>query len=624
MICLFIHMNNYSSSLSNLESTDHRLQRRKLGLRASLAVDDDLKELESLLKGVTPKLQMDESEKRDLLSLENEWALQLEEAFDIKTRSITLSTDYFWTEAGVVDLEKLFPGSPKPQTKQEMNELFYRRQSILATMDEQELDKISEVAAAYADNKLEESVFRGLDSQGFLNLDSIEYPASVALMLNPGLAVKKLDLLMNLRKKVKTTLGSRDKTNLDEAKKILAQIYLPRINEMISGLAEFTLRIFKKRDALGEESLSSDEKQLLSRAVGGKNPVRARGLHDKFVFGVSPEKTDKGDYVQIGKAINAKLSVVLDAREGADVSINQALLAKGLDPDKVRASNILPEQRGVWAKRILAAYGVLSEESGDDYVSGQGHPAKDGKWRFVSRKDRKTKAINFKQKVVLDSAVTQDDIIKALVVLCGHEIEGHVVQQINKEKIPLRIFQKVGGDRRHLLSEGGAVYNEQTLLKDLFGYDRLVKPTYLLAMEARKKGGDYAECLLMAYGVIISELRSAYDLNDAKDFERFTKEVKKSLKMLISSVRRVFSGVAFSDKTGILPNTKDTVYTEQEILMEKLNERGMTKLAFVGGMNIRNITALIKLGLLDFDQIETPKYVTRDIWNEIKSDYKLD
>lgn len=592
--------------------------------RPSTEIESEIAEIEAIQSGNSPILKLSVEEKETLLSWENELGEQLEKISAIKSDVVVFYPGYFLTEAGQKDFSKIFPEQVLPNTIEEIKVLLFKKTAELAKLDPKIIDEISSNSSQFAQNTLEKSIMDGLASDGSLNIAELNNAKSCGLVLSPDQGKEKLSKLLELKKSLKATIkvSNKENTDNDQAKTLIARMYLAKLNEILTKQYEVLLKIQKKQDAIGADSLSESEKYILSKIKGKKNPERTRAILDKFIFGSDQSKNENRDYHQITSEITAKLSAVLD--EQADFSTMQkdAITEKGLNADKVLTANINAQQRKSWGERILNAYGLLSEVSDDNYVKTRSTPAEDNKWQFVTRKDRKTKAVNPTQKVVLDSEDSKEDLIRALIVTCGHEIEGHVMQHHNKAKIPLRLFKKLGGDRKEILAEGGAVYNENLLIKEILGYSRAVSTYYLLALEAKRRGGDFVDCLMMAYGVELSKIRSKYDLSKEDHQEKFQKEISKNLLALIPRIKRIFSGVALDDKSGYLPNTKDTVYLEQEILMEKLAEKGLTKLAYVGGMNLKNIATLMKLGLISLDDIEEPKFVTKQIWEEIKAQYQ--
>ncbi len=594
--------------------------------RPSASVEAEIQDIRQIIDGTTETLQLSDEERKELLEFENPLGAEMEQAATMKARSETFNLGYFFTEAGKVEFAKLFPDVAMPEDVDGLRILFYSKIPELSLMDEKMLDTVSSTAQNYSEQQMESQILSTLDEQGNVALENMVYPASVRLVFDPQVTLGKLKKLRSIKKSL---LRQKREllpplSGLMKAKKAVLQMYLARINEQLANFYSTLLKLQGKAEKIGEEKLDPAEREILTLIWGTKNRPRTQAVLDKFVFGASRELDPKGDYNQISREIEEKVLSVLDANKDFAVVQRNSILAQGLDPEKVLAENITPDQRKKWGDEVLAQYGLLSSDESGDYLKSQTTPAADNKWRYVLRADRKTLAINPKQKVVLDSSNTKRDLIKGLLVPVGHEIEGHVIQHENKARIPLRLFKIVGGDRGHLMSEGGAVYNEDKLIQQIFGYRRPIASYYLLAMKRKQQGGDFLDCFKAAYGVELSRIRAKYDLNNPLEKQKFLEEAQKAVRMLIPRVRRIFSGVELSDRTGYLPNTKDTVYLEQDILMEKLAKSGLQKLAYLGAVNLRNIATLMQIGLLKYEDIMEPKLHTLEIWESIKDRYRLE
>jgi hypothetical protein len=602
------------------------LSKRLFSDRPSASVDQEIMEIRRILDGKTETLHLSESEKQELREFESPLGAEMEQAVAMKARSETFILPYFFTEAGQTEFAKLFPGTVMPEDEDSLRKFFYLKIRELSMMDEKTLENLSATARNFAEQKNESQILSSLNDQGDIVLENIDYPSAAKLVFDPQLTLTKLKKLRSIKKSLLKQKREFVPPFSDavKAKRAILKMYLARLNEQLANFYSSLLKLQGKAEKIGEENLDPAEREILTLIWGKKNRPRTQAMLDKFVFGTSRDLDERGDYNQISGEIEAKVMSALDSNRDFAVVQRNSILSQGLDPEKILAENITPEQRKKWGDQVLDRYGLLSSENSGTYLKSQNTPPPDNKWRYVLRPDRKTLAVNQKQKVVLDSDHTNRDLIKSLLVAVGHEIEGHVLQHENKAKIPLRLFKSVGGDRGHLMSEGGAVYNEDQLIQQILGYHRPVATYYLCAMKRKQQGGDFLDCLKSAYSVEISRIRAKYNLNDAVEKEKFLEEARKTVKMLLPRIRRIFSGVDLADRSGYLPNTKDTVYLEQDILMEKLAAAGLEKLAFLGAINLRNIATLLRIGLLKYEDIMEPKYYTKEIWGQIKHQYQIE
>lgn len=611
--------------LSENELKLKKPSRRLYPKRLSAEVDSEILEIERIRDGKVPVLALDDKQKSVLLEWEDKLGEELEKIQELKTETESYCPKYFLTDEGKADFALLFPGESIPGDADEITMFFYRNRAKLPGIPEKLLDEVSARSIQYLNHHLQEQLLSAQAADGRIQLSEMTYLEKRSVMINPDNGREKLEKLQNLRKKLlselKADVAQDDRLSL--AKKEIAKMYKAKVNETIANFYPGLFTLQRLAERLGEENMTESEIYLYRNIRGPKSKVRTLHRLDKLVFGAGESVDDKGYYLTIDGEIREKLSAALGDQSDFAIEQEKAIRSRGLDPSKVLAAEITPEQRKAWGDRVLEAYSILSEEDSSTYVQKRKKPAADNKWQYVLRSDREKKAVHHTNKAVLDSTTRLNDVIVGLLVTCGHEIEGHVLQHLNREAVKLRLFEKLGGDRRALMSEGGAVYNESKLIEEIFGFQRPVSTSYLLAMEGKKKGGDFFECFMQVYGVVLSETRAKYDLSKPEEAELFKKEIEKKLKENISRVQKIFKGVSLSDRSGYLPETRDTVYLEQDILMKKLEAAGLTKLAFVGGLNLRNIATLMKLGLLKMDDIVEPKMVTKEIWKEIESKYRL-
>ncbi|MGL5831156.1 MAG: hypothetical protein ACRCZE_03325 [Candidatus Altimarinota bacterium] len=587
--------------------------------RPSAQVEKELAEIEDILEGRKKVLSLSEKESEELQIWEKDLGIELEKISELKAEEIVFNIEYFLTEEGKTDFKKIFPEAPDFSDILSIRNFLYQNRSTLVTIEEKLLDDIAAKSIKFGDNKLENQILQSIQDDGSLHLQELQYSQTIKIIQAPDRVMEKVKRLRALKSQLKTN-KHEDETNFEKASEIVAGMYKAKINEMLVKTYGMGFALKKLVENIGEENLSESESYILNSTKGKLNKPRTQERLDKFIYGSGKEIQPNGNYDTISTEIKERVATAIIDKTNNDRTAQ--LINNGLNPELVLAASIDSAQRKAWGERVLQAYGLLSEESTDKFVKTRTTSAEDDKWQYITRKDRKTKSVNAKQKAVFDGADTVNDILKGLIVTCGHEIEGHVIQHVNKSKIPLRLFNKLGGDRISLLAEAGAIYNEEKLMLELFGIKRDVNTAYVLAMEMKKMGGDFYNCFRLLYEITLTSVRKKYNLNDEGQRELFKKDLIKEVKDLIPRMKRIFRGVELSDKSGYLPETKDTVYLEQEIVIRKLKEKGLTKLAYVGGANLKNIADLMHLGLLKYDDIEEPKFVTREIWEEIKDQYQ--
>jgi hypothetical protein len=413
--------------------------------------------------------------------------------------------------------------------------------------------------------------------------------------------------------------------NLETAKLAIVKMYLARINELLAGEYPAVYSISDKAKELGIDGLDQDEKELCKLFSGSTKQEQSLSRLDKFLHGAAKEFNDMGYQSQVGPLIEQRAKAVAIVREAEELRKDDLIRAKGLDPDKLRQANIDGETRCKWGDEILQSYDLLSEYPRETFVSDRVGPAPDGLWQYVPRPGRTARAVMSKMQAVYDvDSSRSESVFSSLVVGLAHEVEGHVLQNDNMKNVGLRLFKKIGGDRRGALSEGGAMFIQSKLTEEFFGYKGMAHPHYIRAMQTKLEGKGYPDCVKSFYDSSVQEIKGKYNLENGNEREAFLKECKKLLPIAINRAKRLFRGVDLQAKSPFLTSSKDTVYLEQEILMEELEKRGLIKFAFIAGLNLDNVATLLKLGLLDASQIKEPKYETRKIWERIKHNYTPD
>jgi hypothetical protein len=73
-----------------------------------------------------------------------------------------------------------------------------------------------------------------------------------------------------------------------------------------------------------------------------------------------------------------------------------------------------------------------------------------------------------------------------------------------------------------------------------------------------------------------------------------------------------------------LTSSKDTVYLEQTLLAQKLNEAGVSFALNIVGVSLDNIIRLMKLGLLNpQNMVKLDLNFSKGIWEHQKAEYTL-
>lgn len=593
-----------------------RMYPRRIADEAKEVVAD----IKRLCSNQEAPLALTSSEREVLLKMENQLGAELENIHALRLKTVTFNTDYFCTETGTAELQMLFPEERIPKDIQGIKKFLYQHGDKLKR---NKLKSIARRSLEYANAQLLGSL--NFASDGALDISRASVPSQFTVILTPAKKLKKLTRLRSFKRKLKFSLTALDqipvekRTNYEQASLEILQMYLAKVNELLNWQYAGLFHIAKKAQSVGEIALTPEELTLLQATVGKHNISRSLARLDKFEFGA--EKDSDRSYHQISDALHEKAEVLRHLQTEEATRKEGGAAKKGLSLEKLQAKTVSPEQRKLWGEELLRSYGVLSAVvTFDPKRKG---PAADDRWQYVISQQRKAMAVNGVKKVVFDSSANKD-VESALAVTLEHEINGHVVQQLNKAKLPLRLFRKVGGDRAQVLAEAGAVYNEQRFVREVFGYEKLTQPSYIAAMQAKFAGGSYLDCVKAFFDAELPKVRGQF--SDLQSF-RAQKALEGQKERAINRAKRLFRGKDLDPgepKDTYLVESKDTAYLEQLIVMDLLVSNGLEKLAYIGGMNLRNARTLLRLGMLDLNNIIEPQSRAHEIWARIKPDYEVD
>lgn len=595
--------------------------------RTSIGIEEKLQLLSDLEAGRVEKLIISEQDREILTDFENTLGAALEKIFAITPKEFVFYTEYLLSPSGRADFEQSVGISlPDDIITMDAAELFlYSATKNIAAMKAKERVAFAGRARDYSEDRLLQELLKEPEDSGTLALKQTSPPGRVSLLLTPEENRKKITSLRTFKgliKRYQETLGKTVPDKSPAFKEILSGIldlYQSRVNLMIASSSSDAFIVEKKLASAGEKSLSSDEATLRNEAVGFSNIPRGLSRYDKFTHGASEYRD--GWRQQAGEELRRFADEVEAIYINSTVLRNEAITKKGLNPEKVSDPNrFSPDVLDELARETLASYGLLSEIPASEYSSDRPGPAEDNKWQFVMSEEFKTMAVDSKRKVIKCGPKSQS-AATAISITLAHEIEGHVIQHENKSRIPLRLFQKLGSGRTDVFAECGAMYNQDLVSKNAFGYDSPSHPHYLRAMEKKLQGGNYLECVQAFYQSAMKAPLLKKTLGKTTNTE-FQKEARANLKLAINRARRLFnSGEDLSTSSRFLTNSKDTAYLEQIKLFRELSEHGAEKYAFILGANLDTLIFLIKSGFLNPADIKKPQYHALEIWERMKDEY---
>ena len=581
--------------------------------RPSEGIEDEIARLAQFESGEAKKLELTEEERTEILTLEKKAGKILEAIYRISPLSNTFYLDYFLTPEGKKDLETVLNHTIYDDFRSVdgLKRYLYSSKNLLGIDTEKRADLAGRSRNFDEDNRFQ-ALKKTMTPDGEINVTQAPTPRRMDILFTPEKNRKKLSLLRafksNLKHYTDNHPGALAKKSPDFQKAFsgIVDLYISRTNDLIIDQNASLFALSEKRALLGEETLTHDEQKLFEKTSGLENPERTLARYDKFTFGASEEyDLRSGERDQISEELARFANEFETVYIKSALEKSEQIRMRGLNPEKLAEANVPIETVRAYAEEILTAYGLENQ------------------WQFVTSDAHKTLSVNVKEKTIQSSNKPQS-AEKLIPITLAHEIEGHVVQAENQARIPLQLFQSLGGGRSVVFSECGAMNNQDFISQEAFGFASPPHPHYIRAMERKLAGGDYMDCVKAFYDSSLKEVKLKRELGKLSD-EAFEKECAANLKLAINRTKRLFaSGASLTSEAGLLTNSKDTVYLEQVKLYQELKKHGLEKYVFVRGANLKTLLFLMESGFLNPGDIQKPAFHSLKIWERIKDDYTLD
>lgn len=589
--------------------------------------DRELERLRKLENGEIETLELSNEEREEILHFEDLLGSVLARIKDIKINSSVFYPEYFLTEEGRIDFKETVGIEIEGENIEQIKYFLSKNRAILNETDGKLLAKLVGNSKSFSEESLLKKLREDIDENGKLELGEALNPERLYVVLNPENALDKIQSLRDFKSDIginnaQSYHGNSESENLAFAKEKIKDLYRKKANVMIASEAHIAAWANQLSLIVGGEGLSAEEEKLSGMYKGMQSFEKTLARYDRFVHGSDIEYDEKGMKMQMGRELDQYISVIEEKCIHGELERDECIREKGLDPVKLEQKNIDLKTFTDWTDKLLEAYGEKSSFSGEDYDPKRLGPASDGKWQFVARDSFKSMSVNAKQKVI-KSGTKNKPITDTLATLLGHE-GTHFVQALNQSKAELKLISEIGGDRSVIFSEGGAMMVESLVTKELFGFEYNPHPHYIKAMKKRLEGGTYLECAKAFYDSALKIVEMKRD-KGILDEKRFSEEVDYWLRIALDRAKRLLHGNEdFAGRQTYLTKSKDTVYAEQAIIMEKLKKAGMEKYAFIKGVNLDALATLAEIGILNLSDIQEPKLEPiREIWEQEKHKYLL-
>jgi hypothetical protein len=590
--------------------------------RASVRLIGAVEDLKRIEAGDFKKIELSESEKEEVLEFENSLGEKLEKIFKKVIAVSTLYPEYFLTGKGRNDLKETAGIEIGGDEQGIIRELLSQR-NVIAAMNSKDRTALAGRSRIYSDGKLLENMLSKMDEDGNIDVAELKAPEKISIIANGGRTLEKVEDLRNFKqelKKIRDEIRSDSRENVYRSKAIVLGKYTRRVNELLAQEYHVGVSMKKLADLVGADNLSEDEKKLLDLFTGLTLEEKNYSRYDKFIHGAGAEYRADGQRVQISEEIE-KFANELE-KEYLENELNKKNNAesKGLDWEKLNQKDVDCSQFSILAEELLEQYGQKSSCVPAEYFKDREGAVADDKWQFVARPEYKEMSVSSLQKAIF-SPMDNKSIQDTIAVMLGHELEGHFMQALNREKVGLRIAKKVGTDRLYILAEGGAMMVQDKVTQEAFGYKTLPWVHYVKAMARKLEGGNYLDCVKSFYDSALKVSQVKKEEGVIQDSE-FQEEAKSKLKLAIDRTKRLFrENINSNVRSDILTKSKDTVYLEQMILLDKMKKEGMEKYALVGGCDPASFVDFVKAGLINPEKIREPEYFSLKVWERSRSKY---
>lgn len=608
-------------------NTDQNKKEMKSSLyreRAFSSIDREIEKLAKIRKGEVLPLKLSEQEKENIVSFENELGKELEKIFKIKVNSAIIYPEYLLDNKGRAIFRSFAGFDIEAEDMESVEKFLYSQRGKISSLSGIQRKKMEGQLKKVSEDTLFEGIKSKMLSDGEIDLEGVEEPKVVSFLINPENALDKIKQLRIFKRKIKEVLIDSFSDETDNEKRVKQTIlnqYKRRVNELIVEQFENVVKVKMVADKVGIENLSQAEQELLKQFSGMDKFVSVYEKFDKFMFGAERESDKEGNRRQLGKEMEQYMQDLEQKYIENEKLKRQKAKEKNLDFDKLTKKNVPKEIFAENANAFLDFYGQKSAQPAEEFDPDRKGSASDNKWQFVASDRYSSMDVEPKQNVIKAPARNRsaEELICSLL---GHEFT-HFIQTINQRKIELKLFNEICGDRRLVLAEGGAMMMQDKVSEELFGYNVLPKVFYSKAMLEKLRGGNYLDCVRAYYK---SSLKVYKETSGQVSEDVFKENAKNLLETAMRSAKRLFkTGALGRDSGNLLSKSKDTVYLEQFIVVQRLKEAGLEKFSMVRGVSLESLTELLEAGLLNEADIETLNLdFIRSIWEREKHKYLLD
>ncbi|MDO9592912.1 MAG: hypothetical protein Q7I98_06970, partial [Erysipelotrichaceae bacterium] len=430
-------------------------------------------------------------------------------------------------------------------------------------------------------------------------VEQLSNPERITKIVNVDKLIEKTKGLRNFKKQLKKEiqeLGTEDSA-LAETKRIVIGLYRRYLNVLIAQ--EYSLG-----RVLAAQSKKTEKEEVALGLVKGTDRIAKA---DRFSSGQASRTIERIDHFLQGTGVKVGdngLFMTIPERlsEYAQARADELSLEDTEEYKKYNSYKVNAQQAKVLCEAILQRYGLAK---GDKI------------WEAVVLERKGTLGVNRKKREIRIPKSFRRGLVDTVAVL-AHEVEGHVLRYKNREESfgdGLRLIDEFSTGRSSVLSEAAAMRIEDNTKQAVAGVRKEALSYYYLVLLEKRNGGSFKECFHVFFEAYA---KKKYDLSleEALKDERY----REIFDHVYPRTLRIFRmNTPLNDRTGFLPDSKQMQYIEQELVVDVLKEKGLSKLLHVAGIDLYSIQELRRIGMLDLSKVKEPKMImAKEIWPQVK------
>lgn len=358
------------------------------------------------------------------------------------------------------------------------------------------------------------------------------------------------------------------KTELNIAKQCVIDFHVERLNQMINTLLP---------------------------VVNDDLTVKQLSMLDKHEFGIGEHKVE-GNFTQVSDLIE---TLIEQQRGKKQAALDKQIQKRKTHDEQSETTSVsyTADDAATIVQEFLQSINLFSQATYDSTLSGAHEKTAEGEnmW-IIHRSKRNGMAIDPLLRVVhipLEFADVKD--AKKAFTVAIHELE-HVLQRIATDKLGLAILEEVGGGRRTISTEGGAMYMQNIAGETIDSEEMVLNTAYYEAAKSRLAGNNAIITTLMcAAEMLRSDIAEGVNVmkDDQIDISKLIQYTNKGY--------RIFSGTdEYADSNHLL-NSGVLNYLEQEAYTNQIPPEDLDVIHFTG-INYRHYQIFKKLGLINLNQ----------------------